>query len=174
LIPDDHALLDSAGAVMSFQRFAIVGLALLAGGCAAAVPGYIPPDGYNKYRAAAPRGGGMDASGGYALTEQEQKLGCRQLTGSIAIKIRQMRETGSRVRPSAASTVIQGAVGPSSRGGTYGADHDRDRAEDRARLEALNAQLAAKKCPTFDIDAELRSESAELPRPAKPSGRPKS
>ncbi len=155
---------------MSCLRSATLGLALLVGGCAAAVPGYIPPDGFNKYRATAPRGGGIDPAGRYLLTEQEQALDCKKLTGSIAIKIVQMREAGSRSPPSATSKAIQDAVKPVAKGGTYGADIAQDQVHDRARLVALNAQLGAKKCPTYDLDAELRPGNTERPRPVKPHG----
>ena len=42
-----------------------------------------------------------------------------------------------------------------------------DLKNDRARLEALNRQLAAKNCATFDIDAELKPGNTNTPRPVK-------
>jgi hypothetical protein len=57
-------------------------------------------------------------------------------------------------------------------GGTaYGHDIAADLKRDRARLEALNAQLAAKKCATFDLDAELKPGNTNPPHPVKAKGK---
>jgi hypothetical protein len=155
---------------MRLAHLTAIGLCVVVGSCAAAVPGSSPPDRFDKYRAMAPRGGGFDAAGSYALSEQEQKLNCKQLTGSIAIKIIQMREAGSRVRPSSLAAFAQGATRPTAAGPGYGADIETDLRNDRARLEALNRQLAAKSCPAFDLEAELRPGNTTPPRPVKASG----
>lgn len=153
---------------MAWQRTAAIGLALLAGACAQAAPGYMPPSPkLDKIRAAAPKGGGFDEAGTYHLTDQEKDLDCKKLTGSISVKILQMRDAGNRAKPSAIAATAQAAVRPLVGGTTYGQDIAADLKRDRARLETLNGQLAAKKCATFDLDAELKPGNAEPPRPVK-------
>ncbi len=139
---------------------------LLLAGCAAAVPGYVPPSARrDKMLAAAPQGGGLDNQGAYQLSEQEKKLDCKSLTGSVTVKILQMREAGGRRRASLPAALAQQASRPFKGTSTYAMDVDADAANDRARLAALNAQLAAKNCRTFDIAAELAPGNKETPRP---------
>ncbi|MGE0699752.1 MAG: hypothetical protein AB7O57_11705 [Hyphomicrobiaceae bacterium] len=153
---------------MSRRQLAILVLALSAGGCAAAAPGYQPPSPkLDKIRAAAPTGGGFDAAGTYSLTDQERQLDCKRLTGSMSIKIVQMRDAVNRPRPSAIAANAQALARPIVGGTTYGQDIEADLKRDRARLDALNGQLAAKKCPTFDIDADLAPGNTNPPRPVK-------
>lgn len=153
---------------MSWRRIAAFGLAVLVGACAQATPGYMPPSPkLDKIRAAAPKGGGFDEAGAYHLTDQEKDLDCKKLTGSISIKILQMRDAGNRAKPSTIAATAQAAARPLVGGTTYGQDIASDLKRDRARLETLNGQLAAKKCPTFDLDAELKPGNADAPRPVK-------
>lgn len=141
-------------------------MALLLGACAAAVPGYVPPSARrDKFLAAAPKGGGLDAGGVYHLSEQEKNLDCKQLNGSITIKILQMRDAVNRQRPSTVAATAQNLSRPLKGTTRYGVDLGRDYAEDQARLEALNRQLAAKGCRTYDITAQLKPGNTEPPRP---------
>jgi hypothetical protein len=153
---------------MRLPHLAALTIALAAAGCAAAVPGYMPPDPKaDRFRAAAPTGGGFAENGAYQMTDQEQKLDCKQLTGSMTVKILQMRDAGNRGRPSAIAAVAQSAARPDVGGTTYGQNVDDDLRRDRARLETLNQQLAAKKCATFDLDAELKPGNDAPPRASK-------
>ncbi len=155
---------------MRVSQLAVLGLSLLAGACAAAVPGYVPPSPKTeKFKAAAPRGGGFDAAGTYSLTEQEQALDCKSLTGSMTIKIIQMRDAGNRAKPSAVAATAQGAMRPLFGGTTTGQSLEDDLRRDRARLETMNRQLATKGCPTFDIDADLKPGNTASPKPLKPA-----
>jgi hypothetical protein len=157
---------------MPRRRIAALGLALLAGACAQAVPGYTPPSAkLDKIKSLAPSGGGFDTAGAYTLTDQERQLDCKRLTGSVSIKILQMRDAGNRAKPSAIAATAQATAQPLIGGSTYGYDLSADLKRDRARLEALNAQLASKRCPTFDLDAELKPGNTNPPRPAKPKGK---
>ena len=141
-------------------------VALVLAGCAAAMPGYVPPSAkLDKIKAVTPKGGGIDGQGVYQLSEQEQKLDCKGLTGSVVVKILQMRQAGERQKPSAAAGVAQQAVRPFNKSTDYGHDLDADNASDRARLEALNRQLGAKGCRTFDLEADLKPGNTEPPRP---------
>lgn len=157
------------GADMAWRHTASITLAIFSSACAAAVPGYQPPDPkLDRIRDAAPTGGGIDAAGVYNLTDQEQELDCKRLSGSISIKILQMRDAGNRAEPSALAAGAQAAARPLVGGTTYGQDVAADLARDRTRLEALNRQLAAKSCPTYDLDAELKPGNTNPPRPIKP------
>jgi hypothetical protein len=159
---------------MRLAPLAAAGLCLGLGACAAAVPGYQPPTPkLEKYKASVERGGGFDQTGRYSLSEQEQAADCRQLTGSMTIKIIQMRDTANRARPSAAAALAQQAVRPVVGGTRYGASVEEDLKRDRARLEALNARLAGKGCPTFDLADALRPGNTEPPRPLKAAAKGK-
>ena len=158
---------------MPYRPLAAIGLGLALAGCAAAVPGYQPPTPkLQKYWATKQSGGGFDG-GGYRLTDQEKTLNCRQLTGSVTLKIIQLRSASTREKPSAAASMAQKAV-PSMIGNVaYGADIESDMRRDRARLDALNRQLAVKACATFDLEAELRPGNTERPAPIKPAAKGK-
>ena len=95
----------------------------------------------------------------YELTAEEKSLDCKRLTGRMQIRILQTRDASVKVNSSALGRGMQSAVTPVLGGTTYGADPAADAARDRAVLEAMNKQLAAKKCPTYDLDAELRPRS---------------
>lgn len=154
------------------RQIAALLLAAMAGACAAAMPGYQPSTPkLEKMRASTPKGGGFDQGGAYHLTEQEEALDCKRLNGSIVIKIKHIRASSSRGKPSALATGAQSAVRPVMGGTTYGQNLDEDLRRDRARLEALNRRLAEKKCPTYDLDAELAPGNTKLPRPVKRTGK---
>ena len=154
---------------MPVRHAAALALALLAGACAQATPGYQPPTPkLEKFKALAPKGGGFDEAGTYHLTDQERELDCKKLTGSISIKILQMRDASTRAKPSAIAASAQAAARPIIGGTTYGQDIATDVKRDRARLETLNGTLASKGCPTFDLDAELKPGNNNPPRPVKP------
>ena len=151
---------------MRSATLTLLAFTLLAGGCAAAMPGYVPPSPRrDKMLAAAPKGGGFDASETYSLTDQEQKLDCKHLTGGVTIKILQMREAANRAKPSVVATAAQVAARPFKGGTTYGQDLDKDYRRDRSRLEALNTQLGTKGCRTFDLEAELKPGNTATPAP---------
>lgn len=153
---------------MRLRHLAVLGLSLLVGACAAAAPGYVPPTAKTeKIKAAAPRGGGFDSTGAYNLTDQEQGLDCKGLTGSMTIKIIQMRDAGNRAKPSAVAATAQGAMRPLFGGTTTGQSLEDDLRRDRARLEAMNRQLGAKSCAVFDIEAELKPGNTQTPKPLK-------
>lgn len=81
------------------------------------------------------------------------------------MKILQLRESGSRVEASTGAKVLQHGLRPFKGGTTYAANTSVDYQSDRARLEALNNQLAAKGCKTFDLEAELQPGNTETPKP---------
>lgn len=104
----------------------------------------------------------------YELTQKELAFDCKRLTGHMKVRIMQMREMASRPRTSDISRTMQSTVRPVLGGSRHGADPDGDLARDRVKLEAYNRQLAAKKCKTLDIDAELKG--APPAPPTAPAG----
>lgn len=153
---------------MRWRPIVALGLVVHAGACAQVTPGYTPPSAkLDKIKALAPTGGGFDHAGAYSLTDQERQLDCKRLTGSISIKIIQMRNAPNRAKPSAVAAKAQATVQPLVGGTDYGYDLAADLKRDRARLEALNAQLASKQCATFDLDADLAPGNTSTPRPVK-------
>jgi hypothetical protein len=137
------------------------------------MPGYMPPDPKTaKMIALQPKGGGFDSGGTYALTDQEQKLDCKQLTGSVKIKILQMRQADERKTPSGIASKGQETLNTFKGGGsTYGMDLQKDLAGDHARLQTLNRRLAEKNCKTFDLQAELAPGNSAIPEPKGTTGK---
>jgi hypothetical protein len=138
-------------------------------GCAAAAPGFSPPDARADKLHKGPTGGGMAPDGRYVLNDQEAKLDCRRLSGTIHVGILQIREEVARHRPSPVATQMQKVVSPVAGGSSYGMDPDGEAARLRARLEAFNARLAEKNCPTYDLAAELKPGNTDLPTPVRPA-----
>jgi hypothetical protein len=139
-------------------------------GCAAAEPGFSPASARtDKLHSKTVTGGGMASDGRYILNDQEVLLDCKKINGSIHVGILQLREVAERHRPSAAATQIQKMASPVMSGSAYGMDPDGEAARSRARLEALNARLAEKKCPTFDLPAELKPGNTAPPAPMRPA-----
>jgi len=101
-------------------------------------------------------------AGGYQLTAEEQKYDCRKLTGQMQIRILQMRGYDSRKKSSMAARGVQTITTPIFGGTKEGIDPDGQYRKDLAQLEAFNQQLAAKKCKTFDLQAELAPTATNL------------
>jgi hypothetical protein len=95
----------------------------------------------------------------YQLTQEELGLDCKRLTGRMQVRILQVRDTEVRGGSSKIAQGAQAAVTPILGGATRGADAAYDHARDRAHLDAMNKQLAAKDCPAFDLEAELQPRS---------------
>lgn len=155
---------------MSRLRFLPLAALPLLAACAAAEPGYNPGSfkekktGYVKQT-----GGGHQPDGTYELTDQEKALNCKQLTGSIQIRLEQMRVHASRPRPSEVSAAMQKTARPFIHGSERGADPDADFARDKAQIVAYNDALKEKKCKSFDIETELKA----APGRGAPSARPR-
>ncbi len=152
---------------MYARTVSLLGIGLLTHACAAALPGYTPPSPkLDRIIALQPKGGGFNEDGSYYLTDQEQKLDCKQLTGSIKVKILQIREAGGRVAPTAAASVAQQAARPIKGGTTYAVDLQDDAVKDRARLVRLNQELAAKGCKSYNLETELKPGNTLPPSPS--------
>ncbi|MFZ4806851.1 MAG: hypothetical protein ACOYLQ_06295 [Hyphomicrobiaceae bacterium] len=139
----------------------LIVLALLAGGCAQALPGGTP-----TARKVVPDTSGAYEGGAYKLSADELTLDCKKLAGRMQVRILQIRDADTRKPTTGLSQGLQSAVTPVFGGATYGASSQGDLARDRAMLDAYNAQLKAKGCGTFDLDAELASRDVtHTPRP---------
>ena len=99
---------------------------------------------------------------GYQLSEEELKFDCKKLTGTMQIRILQMRGYDTNKKTSAASRSLQSLSTPIFGGTKEGVDPDGQYLKDRAMLDAYNRQLAVKQCKTFDIDAELAIKSTDV------------
>jgi hypothetical protein len=143
-------------------RLALLILTLSLAGCAAAVPGYSPPPFKEKHKFAG-ESGVLQENGTYRLSETENKLDCKHLTGSIYVIITQLKAARDRVNPSGVATSSQETFGTLFSGSARAADPVAEDARVHAKLRAYNAQLAAKNCKTVDIDAEL-AKPPEAPR----------
>ncbi len=115
--------------------------------------------------------GVFDEQGVYHLSAEEEGFDCKDLTGLMQVRILDVRDYEARRRVTP-GTVLQSTlsffgVAPAS------GDLDARYTADRARLEAYNQRLAAKKCPAFDLAQELKPRDVtETPTPlAKPKSR---
>lgn len=149
---------------MILARTMAVLLVLPLAACAAAVPGYSPTP--SKMRVEADTSGTY-AGGVYTLSADEKALDCRKLTGRMQIRILQIRDRSGGYGTTSASRGMQTAAGAVFGGTAYGTDVETQRSRDVAMLEAYNAELKAKNCPTFNLADELKPKPIdETPRPA--------
>jgi hypothetical protein len=108
------------------------------------------------------------AGGSYQMTAADLDLTCKQLTGRTAVRIVQIRDYATRMKTTALSRTIQGATTTMLGGSMEGTDPEGRYAKDRAMLVAYNNRLIEKKCPSFDLDAELDPAAKEPPRVRMP------
>jgi hypothetical protein len=148
------------------RRLSLLAALLLLASCAA-VPGYTPPPlegAREKNKFAKPlESGDIGPDGRYEMSETEKAMDCKRLTGSIEIAITRLKDPLVRQEPSAVSAAAQKLSTPLYGGSTKGTDRQAIYARERAKLDAYNAELAAKGCKTVDIEAEL----ARPPEPPK-------
>lgn len=138
-------------------RLLVPALSLVLTACAAAMPGYSPPefDGKKPSTMAALDSGDVGSDGRYQMSETEKAMDCKRLTGSTQITMSRLKDAHVRAEPSAAASATQKMAGPAFGGSSVGADRQAVYARERAKLVAYNGELAAKGCKTVDIDAEL-------------------
>jgi hypothetical protein len=101
----------------------------------------------------------------YQLSEAELKLDCSKLTGTMQIRILQLRGYDTNKQASAAARGLQALATPIFGGTKEGVDPDAQYRRDVAMLEAYNRQLASKKCKTFDLASELAATTDSTPTP---------
>jgi hypothetical protein len=124
-------------------------------GCAAAMPGYTPPD-FNQKKVVQPmRSGDMDAGGTYHMSNQEKAADCRHIRGYMMVTISRLRHRDGEVPTSGLAIGANRAATTFLGGSSKGLDREAEYQRDRARLEAYNRHLAQKGCETIDIQAEL-------------------
>ena len=147
-------------------RLVLLAAQLFLASCAA-VPGYMPPplEG-SKHKAAIGKpleSGDVSDAGRYEMSATEKSMDCKRMTGSMQITIRRLKDPAGREDPSALSAAAEKAATPFY--GSSGKTSDRAAlyARERAKLDAYNAELAAKGCKTVDIEAEL-ARAPEAPR----------
>ena len=133
--------------------------------CAAAVPGYMPPPFKEKNKFAQPmKSGEVGSDGHYEMADQEKLMDCKRTTGSMMVVITRLKHRNTEVATSEVAKAANKAAKPFLGGSPKGLDREAEYARDRARLDAYNGHLAAKGCPTVDIEAELA-------RPPEPMGK---
>jgi hypothetical protein len=99
---------------------------------------------------------------GYQLSEEELKFDCNKLTGTMQIRILQMRGYDTNKKTSTIARSLQSLTTPIFGGTKEGVDPDGQYLKDRAMLEAYNRQLGSKQCKTFDLDTELAIKSTDV------------
>jgi hypothetical protein len=136
-------------------------ITLLLAGCAGAAPGAASltegaPVAAQASQVAAAKAGAT--SGGYQLTAEEQALDCKKITGRMQIRILQLRGFDPAKSQGSLIGSMFGSKSPAAR---Y--------EQEKAQLEAYNTQLAAKKCPVFNLAEELNIQDTKhtpVPKPA--------
>ncbi len=111
------------------------------------------------------------ANSGYTLTPEDLKLDCKKLTGKIQLGILQLRSERGGAKTTDLSRNLQQAATPFVAGSTHGINPEGDQARQYSQLKAYNGQLAAKNCPVYDLDAQLKPGATDTPRPT-PKARP--
>lgn len=99
----------------------------------------------------------------YEFTAAEQALTCSQLTGSIKIRLLELRAADPGSNGSSLARTIQSAVTPIFGGTSHGVDPEAQVKRDWAQVHAYNRQLAAKNCPTVELPADLQTLRAATP-----------
>jgi hypothetical protein len=118
-----------------------------------------------------PKVGLRPASAAYQLTADELKYDCKRLTGRMQVRLLQVRDQREQTLTSSTAQALQSTIVPVLGGSPVGANPADDYKRDRAWLEAYNAQLAAKKCPTYNLDNELQPRSIrDTPKPVPKPG----
>lgn len=128
---------------------------LLLAACAAAIPGYTPPPFKEKKSHSKAMQSGEMTEGEYKMADQEKLMDCKRTAGSMMITIERLKYKHAEVAPSDLAVAANKVPSPYTRHSTKGLDRDAEYARDRARLDAYNQHLAAKGCPTVNIEAEL-------------------
>ena len=143
------------------QVFAVVASALVCGCAGKAVD--TPPNLVSDMPTASDSvtTGALQGSG-YQLTEEELKFDCKKLTGTMQIRILQIRGYDTNKKTTMVSRGIQSLTTPIFGGTKEGTDPDGQYRKDRAMLEAYNRQLGVKQCKTVDLDAELAIKSSDV------------
>jgi hypothetical protein len=137
-------------------RLAIPAVFLVLTACAAAVPGYSPPPFKEQNKLAKSlESGDVDNEGRYEMSATEKAMDCKRLTGSMQIVMTRLKDAYVRMEPSAVSAGAQKMAAPMTGGSAVAADRQAVYARERAKLEAYNAELAAKGCKTVDVETEL-------------------
>jgi hypothetical protein len=104
----------------------------------------------------------------YQMSEQELKYDCKKLTGTMQIRILQIRDYETSKKTSTLARTAQAVATPIWGGTTVGIDPDGQYRKDLAMLQAYNQRLADKRCKTFDLAAELQSRGAhDMPAPTQ-------
>lgn len=150
---------------------ACAGLLFALAGCAAAVPGYAPPNSRTKLPTQSVKTSSepqtpatVAADGTYAPSAKERGLNCRRLTGVVQIKIQQVRDIEASPTPTGLLSSVTGAAKPRPATGSAAV-------QERAQLTALNNLMIEKSCGRFDLDAALAPGNTETPEPIKPEGK---
>ncbi|MEO1205779.1 MAG: hypothetical protein AAFV45_05550 [Pseudomonadota bacterium] len=90
---------------------------------------------------------------------------CKRMTGSMQIRILQLRTFDAEKQSSSLSRILGGAT-TSLFGGTTLQSPDGRYESDMAQLKADNAKLAAAGCKIYDLDAEMaETDMRKTPRP---------
>ena len=141
---------------MLARRLAPAALLVLSA-CSAAMPGYSPPP-FKESKSqilGKPLEGGVMQGDRYEMSSAERGMDCKRLTGSMQITISRLRDAGIREEPSTVASTMESWASPLFGGSGKSADRQAVYLRERAKLDAYNAELAAKGCTTLDIEAEL-------------------
>ncbi len=141
--------------------------ALLASACAG-TPAEQPPSLITD-----PTVNGGSSNNSYVLSPQELGYSCKKLTGTMQVRLLQVRRYDASDNPTIAARGMQVVATPIFGGTTVGIDPEGQHRRDLAMLEAYNRRLAEKKCKTLDLAAELKKpDPLETPSPTGTSKNP--
>lgn len=105
------------------------------------------------------------------LSEADVGLNCKKMAGRMKIRLLELRGGGPSRKSSDLAQGMHSAVVPLFGGTQRGADASSDVSRDIAKLKAMNEIMTSRKCPHYDIDAELAQPStARSPQLIRGSG----
>lgn len=96
------------------------------------------------------------------LTEEERALDCKALTGRMKLRILQIRDYAEQSHPTGTALTVQKTLNALVGGESIGNNPDERFASDRAKLEAMNAELKRKGCRVYDLAEELKPKPATV------------
>ena len=147
--------------LVRIRTFSSVLMAAALVGACAGTPAEQPPSILTD-----PTLGGNASASGYVLSPQELSYSCKKLTGTMQVRLLQVRRYDASKNPTVVARGMQSVATPILGGTTVGIDPVGQHQRDLAMLQAYNQRLADKKCKTFDLAAELKkTDPAETPEP---------
>ncbi|PPC87375.1 MAG: hypothetical protein CTY31_03395 [Hyphomicrobium sp.] len=98
----------------------------------------------------------------YTLSQNEQEMECKELTGRMQVRILEVRDTSAQTQTSTLSQLMQSGFGSLFASDNASKSGPPPRGADVAMLEAYNRALVAKGCMSFNLAEDLRPKDVRV------------